>query len=195
MVWSPKPRPQWVAELNVFGRQLGSPAALVSLDEESLLDARATATGLDDFGDERAGAIAMRLFVRALDEEADLNLLGRIMARNEIVRALVNRLEVHDTLARHPEIRDERVDVASARRRHRSIGHVDPARVARAGSRAPRRADVGAAASVPAARTGHLRDRPAHRGGRPGVHVLASGRRPSTARCTRTAATFRTRIR
>jgi hypothetical protein len=32
------------------------------------------------------------------------------MARDEIVRALVNRLEVHATLGRHPEILDERID-------------------------------------------------------------------------------------
>jgi hypothetical protein len=109
MVWTPKPRPQWVTELNAFGGHLGAPSALVALDEESLLDAARAATGLDDFGDD-GWREPMRLFIRALDEEADLHLLGRIMARNEIVRALVNRLEVHATLARHPEILAERVE-------------------------------------------------------------------------------------
>ncbi len=109
MVWSPKPRPDWVTELNAFGRHLGSPAALVPLDEASLLDAARTATGLDDFGDD-GWRTPFGVFVRALEEEADLNLLGRIMARNEIVRALVNRLEVQSTLTLHPEILDERID-------------------------------------------------------------------------------------
>jgi hypothetical protein len=108
MVWSPKPRPEWVTELNAFGRQLGPPAALVALDEHSLTAAARTATGLDDFGDERWRE-PFRIFLRALDEEADLHLLGRTLARNEIVRTLVNRLQVHDTLARHPEILSEPV--------------------------------------------------------------------------------------
>jgi hypothetical protein len=109
MVWSPSPRPQWVAELNAFGRQLSSPAALVSLHEESLLDAARVATGLDDFGD--AGwREPLRIFLTALEEEADLHLLGRIQARNDIVRALVNRLEVQATIGRHPEILDESID-------------------------------------------------------------------------------------
>jgi hypothetical protein len=112
MVWTPKPRPPWVHELNAFGRQLGSAAALVALEEESLLETARRQTGLDDFGDDdpastwRAG---LRVFLRALEDEADLNLLGRIMARNDIVRALVNRLEVRATLQQHPEILEQRV--------------------------------------------------------------------------------------
>jgi sulfotransferase family protein len=109
MVWSPKPRPQWVSELNAFGRQLGSPAALVALDEKSLLDAARAATGLDDFGDD-AWREPFTVFLRALENEADLHLLGRIQARNDIVRTLVNRLQVGATLARNPDILDGRID-------------------------------------------------------------------------------------
>jgi hypothetical protein len=109
MVWSPKPRPRWVSELNAFGRQLGSPAALIALDEESLLDAARAATGLDDFGDD-AWREPFTVFLRALEDEADLHLLGRIQARNDIVRTLVNRLEVGATLARNPEILDGPID-------------------------------------------------------------------------------------
>src|SRR5690242_19590183 len=109
MAWSPQPRPRWVAELNAFGRQLGSPAALVSLDETSLLVTARDVTGLDDFGDDgwREG---FGVFVRSLEEEADLHLLGRVLARNEIVRTLVNRLEVQAALRRNPEILDEAID-------------------------------------------------------------------------------------
>ena len=111
MAWSPKPRPQWVTELNAFGRHLGSPAALVALDETSLLDAARDATGLDDFGDDDDHwHEGLHAFLTSLEQEGDLHLLGRIMARNEIVRALVNRLEVRATLARHPEILDERIE-------------------------------------------------------------------------------------
>src|SRR4051812_8394561 len=109
MPWTPKPRPQWVTELNAFGRQLGTPAAFVALDEASLLDAARMATGLDDFGDD-TWIEPFRIFVDALEHEADLHLLGRVMARDEIVRALVNRLEVRATLQRHPEILEQRVE-------------------------------------------------------------------------------------
>ncbi len=113
-IWQPAPRPEWVEALNAFGRQLGSPAALVSLDEESLLATARNATGLEDFADASEGEDSptsnwregLRVFLQSLDAEADLNLLGRIMARNDIVRALVNRLELHATLTRHPEIGD-----------------------------------------------------------------------------------------
>ena len=108
MAWSPQPRPQWVGELNAFGQHLGTPAALVSLDEMSLLDAARAATGLDDFGDDgwREG---FAIFLRSLEDEADLHLIGRILARNEIVRALVNRLDVHATLERNPDILEEEI--------------------------------------------------------------------------------------
>lgn len=106
MVWSPKPRPEWVTELNAFGRRLGSPAALVSLDPDALLDAARAATGLDDFGDD-GWREPFGIFVQALEEEADLHLLGRIQARNDIVRTLTNRLQVHAALGTHPEILDE----------------------------------------------------------------------------------------
>ena len=102
MAWTPRPRPAWVEQLNCYA----DPAAVVPLDETSLTDAACAASGLDDFGDDtwRAGFTP---FVRALEDEAELNLVGRIMARNEIVRSLVNRLEVTDTLRRHPEIGNE----------------------------------------------------------------------------------------
>ena len=108
MSWTPKPRPEWVEELNAFGRQV-DPAALVALDEASLITAARESTGLDEFGHPgwREG---FGVLLRSLEDEADLNLVGRLMARNEIVRSLTNRLEVNATIAAHPEILDERVD-------------------------------------------------------------------------------------
>lgn len=105
MPWTPRPRPEWVRAFNAYT----DPAAVVPLDETSMLDAARATTGLDDFGDDgwREG---FSRFVRALNEEAQLHLLGRIMARNEIVRSLVNRLEITATLHEHPEITEERID-------------------------------------------------------------------------------------
>jgi hypothetical protein len=86
-----------------------TPRTLVDLDEATLLTAaEAAAGGPDDFGGDDWRE-PFRVFVRALDDEADLHLVGRLMARNEIVRALRNRLQVVATLHRHPEIRDRPV--------------------------------------------------------------------------------------
>src|SRR4029077_21033096 len=101
MSWTPKPRPEWVEELNAFGRQV-DPAALVVLDEASLLAAARESTGLDEFG-ETGWREGFGVLLRSLEDEADLNLVGRLMARNDIVRSLTNRLEVNATIAAHPE--------------------------------------------------------------------------------------------
>jgi len=79
MTWTPRPRPEWVEELNAFGRQLGSPAALVNLDEESLLATSArnrpgsTTIGDDDASSWREGAAR----VVACAETKPPQLLGR----------------------------------------------------------------------------------------------------------------------
>jgi hypothetical protein len=109
MAWQPPPRPLWVAELNAFGRQLGEPAALVPLDADELVATARSIAGLDDLGSDswRAG---FDVLLRSLADEADLNLVGRLMARNDIVRSLVNRLQIQAVRAQHPEIANERVD-------------------------------------------------------------------------------------
>jgi hypothetical protein len=105
MSWTPRSRPEWVRAFNAYS----DPASVVPLDEASLLDAARAATGLDDFGDDgwREG---FTIFVRSLNDEAQLHLLGRVMARNEIVRSLVNRLEITATMQQHPEIAGERIE-------------------------------------------------------------------------------------
>jgi hypothetical protein len=102
-------RPAWVEEVNAFGRALGSPAALVRLDEDSLLEAALdAAAGPRDFdGGDAAWREPFAVFLRALESEAELNLVGRLLARNEIVRSLRNRLQIVATLRCHPEIASE----------------------------------------------------------------------------------------
>jgi hypothetical protein len=77
--------------------------ARFELDAERLLAAARKETGLDDFGDDDFLA-PMQLLIRSLQEEADLNALGRYMARTNIVRLLKARLYARDLLRRHPEI-------------------------------------------------------------------------------------------
>jgi hypothetical protein len=97
-------RPLALRLLNGAGatlRGLGLP--LVRLDPGTLLAKAGRQTGLADFGDDAFRDPLGRL-VAALEEEARLTLLGRIVARNDLVRLLVNRLRVTDVRRRHPEI-------------------------------------------------------------------------------------------
>src|SRR5688572_10309215 len=79
------------------------------LDEDSLLDEARRQTGLDDFGDGgfRAG---LRVLISALEAEADLTLLGRTAAREQIVKLLASRLRVEDAIARQPQVLDAPIE-------------------------------------------------------------------------------------
>ena len=106
--WTPRPRPEWVARVNEEGRILGA-RGLVPLDEASLL-AQATAnTGLEDFGEE-SWREPFRVLLDAIEREADLNLVGRLFTRSDMLIHLEGRLRVIDWIARHPEVESERVD-------------------------------------------------------------------------------------
>jgi hypothetical protein len=100
----PPPKPLALRALNRAGdalRALGLP--LVRLDEASLLTDAARRTGLDDFGDERFHD-GLRRLLRAFESEAALTLLGRWIARGDLVRLLENRLRMTAVHRRHPEI-------------------------------------------------------------------------------------------
>jgi hypothetical protein len=105
--WVPPPRPEWVQKINEEGDCMNI-RGVVPLDEESLLAAAMQATGLSDFGDD-GWREPFRIFIKALEEEAQLNLMGRIRTRSEILQILEARLQVEDTYKRHPEIADEKI--------------------------------------------------------------------------------------
>ncbi|MGI9293343.1 MAG: sulfotransferase family protein, partial [Pseudomonadales bacterium] len=77
----------------------------VTLNSGAVLEAAATETGLDDFG---ADDFKQRLdlWLQSVDEDADLNNLGRYGIYNDCVRYAANRLKLEDLLKRHPEILD-----------------------------------------------------------------------------------------
>lgn len=106
-LWTPPPHPEWLSTMNREGSCFNLPA-VVPLDEDSLLAQARRATGLEDFGDE-LWREPFGVLVKALEEEAQLTLMGRLMARNDIILWLSTRLRVTDTLRRHPEILDEEV--------------------------------------------------------------------------------------
>lgn len=108
--WTPQPRPLWVAQLNEMGSHTGSPAALIALDEESLIGSAIAATGLEDFGDDDDWRDGFRVLLASLESTADLNLIGRLMARAEIVRALCARLHIADTYKNQLAINDQEIE-------------------------------------------------------------------------------------
>ena len=103
-------QPLGVRALNGAGaalRGLGLP--LVRLDPGTLLARARRRARLDDFGDERFRDPLRRL-VNALEEESRLTLIGRLVAREEIVRLLANRLQVTSVLTQNPDIERGRVE-------------------------------------------------------------------------------------
>ena len=103
--WQPQPRPEWVARLNEEGERLDI-KSIVPLDENSLLATARANTGLDDFGED--GWIDhFRVLIRAIEDEAQLNFMGRILTRSDLVQFLETRLNVQDHYRRFPEIEEE----------------------------------------------------------------------------------------
>ena len=106
-LWTAPPHPDWLAAMNREGSYFNLPA-VVPLDEDSLLQHACKTTGLSDFGDE-LWREPFSVLVKALEEEAQLTLMGRLMARNDVILWLSTRLQVTATLKRHPEILEEEI--------------------------------------------------------------------------------------
>ncbi len=106
-LWTAPPHPDWVAAINREGTYFNLPA-VVPLDEASLLAEAERATGLSDYGDD-LWREPFGVYIKSLEEEAQLTLMGRLMARNDVILWLSTRLRVTDLLKRHPEILDEQI--------------------------------------------------------------------------------------
>ncbi|MDB6061719.1 MAG: hypothetical protein JWM78_1822 [Verrucomicrobiaceae bacterium] len=105
MSWKAAPRPEWLQRLNAEADVL-SISDVVPLDADELIHTACHALGLFDFGDDRWREPFVVL-LKALNEEAELNLFGRLYTRDELLRALKVRLQIEDTYKRHPEINAE----------------------------------------------------------------------------------------
>ncbi|MGB5811380.1 MAG: sulfotransferase [Polyangiales bacterium] len=102
-------RPFGVKILNAFGRAANTLGLQpVSLDERALIKKAIREARSDDFGegDFREG---LSRLVWSLENEADLTLLGRLMARGYIVGSLANRLRLVAWRNAHREIEDETI--------------------------------------------------------------------------------------
>lgn len=81
----------------------------IKLSVESLLEKATANAGLTDFGgDEFRRPLA--LLIDGLEKEANLSLLGRLVARGDLLRTLENRLRMVDLFRRHPEIAEQPVE-------------------------------------------------------------------------------------
>ncbi len=105
--WQPPQRPEWVQRINEEGCCMEA-EQVVPLDEASLLNSAMESTGLSDFGADDWRE-PFRVFLKSLNEEAQLNLMGRIRTRSEILQLLEARLQIEETYTRHPEIADEQI--------------------------------------------------------------------------------------
>ena len=97
-------RPLPIRALNVVGRLLqGAGVEAPALEADALMAKAASRTGLDDFGSEsfREG---LEVYLRSAREEAKLHPLGRLMAAENVVRLLSNRLRMEALEIRCPEV-------------------------------------------------------------------------------------------
>jgi hypothetical protein len=78
----------------------------VTFSADALEDGARAATGLEDFGSAYY-RVGLDRIVDALNTEADLNDIGRVIQHATISNALIQRLKIEDTYAQHPEIDDE----------------------------------------------------------------------------------------
>ena len=108
-VWVPPPRPEWVSRLNEEGRCMDI-RAVVPLEPDSLINSAIRHTGYSDLGvdDWRE---PFEVLCRSFDEDADLNLMGRIRVRHELLVLLQNRLQVEAAYKQHPDIENEEIEV------------------------------------------------------------------------------------
>lgn len=96
--------PWWMHWINWGGRRLQNFGIQpVQLNETSLLTTAQRKSRLADWGDE-SFRIGLKILLTALNEEADLSLVGRTILHKELIRLLTNHLQIQDTLRCHPEI-------------------------------------------------------------------------------------------
>lgn len=105
------PRPDLVKRINLMAGTVGGAAELISLEPNEMIEASIRITGLSDFGERIDGDWRGRLegLVASLEAEADLNVMGRLQVRQEILRCLQSRLYLTKKITDQPEILNEEI--------------------------------------------------------------------------------------
>src|SRR6476620_4468488 len=102
----------WVRRLNLFGDIVGDPAAIVGLDPDELLAVARSGTGISDLGE--AGGPGWeetyRGLLTAIDAEAQLHLLGRVVTRAEVLKMLQTWLRLQEHWRTSPAVLAEPID-------------------------------------------------------------------------------------
>jgi hypothetical protein len=101
------PVANWARQLNIAGGFLGADK-VVPLRADDLLENARTQTGLSDFGDDGFKE-GLRVMVDALNKEANLTLVGRLLVEQEIGRVLQSRLRVIYFEKKHPQVHEEKI--------------------------------------------------------------------------------------
>lgn len=100
--------PDWMLKVNNEAKVFELDAIL-PLDENSVVKAARDASGLSDFGDDNWHQ-ALQVLLHALQHEAELTLMGRLMARNDIHHWLCNRLLIEECYRCNPEIDEQEIN-------------------------------------------------------------------------------------
>jgi len=95
--------------VNTLGGLVGRAGIQASLDPDALLATAKRRTGLGDVGDPSFREGLDRL-AEELDEPGRLTTIGRIAARQRLVRALSDRLQLIAHRAEHPDVAEQPID-------------------------------------------------------------------------------------
>ena len=105
-------RPDWVEKMNEEGRmwaEAGMLSDMVPIDIGSVLSAAYRETGLQDMGDPDWEE-PLTVLTEALEKEAQLNLMGRLATRSELILFIRSRLKLIHLAKQHPEIRAQPIE-------------------------------------------------------------------------------------
>jgi Sulfotransferase family len=114
--WRPDPRPEWVAALNRGQVPPVTEIAMRPLVREDLVDEAQAALAFDDpsgqdrFGTDSPDAEPLDILLRALENEAELTLVGRWLTRLFLIRLLQVRLQIDAYVRADPGVLEEELD-------------------------------------------------------------------------------------
>ncbi|MDQ1479021.1 MAG: hypothetical protein QOE62_4250, partial [Actinomycetota bacterium] len=104
--------PDWVRRFNLFGDIVGDPRRLAGLDPDELLAMARASTGLEDLGEAEwpGWTETYTRMLTAIEDEARLHALGRVVTRAEVLKVLQTRLRLQHEWATRPALLAEPID-------------------------------------------------------------------------------------